>query len=52
MYIIIFYTSEPKPPEVYNAHEMQSLFERIVDLAKLRAKFAIYKVGENIGDFS
>jgi hypothetical protein len=53
-YIITFYTSEPKPPEVYwnNSKDMQRLFERVVELTKNRAKFTINEVGECVGDFS
>lgn len=51
-YIIIFYTAEPKPIEIYNQNEIQQLFERIVELTKNRAKFCIYRVGECVGDFS
>lgn len=53
-YLIVFYTVEPKPPEVFwdNEKEMQMLFERIVELTKHKAKFAIYSVGTCVGDFS
>lgn len=53
-FVIIFYTKEQKPPEYFNGHsdDMQKLFERIVELTTHRAKFAIYEVGECVGDFS
>lgn len=53
-FLIVFYTAEPKSPETYlnNAEQMQKLFERIVELTKHKAKFAIYQVNECVGDFS
>jgi hypothetical protein len=53
-FIIVFYTVEPKPPEIYRetSEDVQKFLERIVELTKHKAKFAIYKIGECCGDFS
>lgn len=53
-YLIIFYTAEPKPPEVYwdSTEDMEKLFARIVELTKHKAKFTVNEVGACIGDFS
>lgn len=53
-YVIIFYTKEPKVPEVYwsDTKDMEKLFGRIVELTQKGAKFSIYEVGECVGDFS
>jgi hypothetical protein len=53
-YLLIFYTSEPKPPELYwdSTEDMAKLFARIVELTKNRAKFTVNEVGECVGDFS
>lgn len=54
MYLILFYTKEPKPPEVYwnNTQEMEKMLARIVELINHKAKFAVYEVGQCVGDFS
>lgn len=53
-YIIVFYTVEVKPPELYwnNNDDMPKLFARIVELTKHKAKFCVYEVGNCAGDFS
>lgn len=51
-YVIIFYTAEPKPPEIFYPDEMQKMIERIVELTKNRAKFTVNTIGDCIGDFS
>jgi hypothetical protein len=53
--IIVFYTKEPKPPEIYytgNVQEMEKFTTRIAELTNHKAKFAVYQVGECVGDFS
>lgn len=53
--IIIFYTKEPKPIELYYLESTQALEEynkRIVELTKHKALFAVYKIGDCVGDFS
>lgn len=49
-YVIFFYTSEPKPPEVIT--DLAALLERVVEITKTKAKFTVYEVGECVGDFS
>lgn len=51
-YVIFFHTVSPREAEVYGPEDMQKLFERIVQLTKNRAKFAIYEVGKPVADFS
>lgn len=53
--VILFYTKEPKPPEHYslnNTKDLQAYNERIVELTKHKALFAIFPLGECVGDFS
>lgn len=51
-FVIVYYGSEPKPPKVYYASDMEALFHEIRDLTKKRALFAIYELGKCVGDFS
>lgn len=53
-YIIVFYTKEAKPPEIFLEvpGEMEKLFKRIVELSRNRSKFAVYLVEHCVGDFS
>lgn len=53
-YIIVFYTVEPKAPEIYlsSPTDMIALFKRIVELTKNRAEFCVFEVGQCLGDFS
>ena len=53
--ILIFYTKEPKPIEMYylnNTEQLEKYNYRVAELLKHRALFAIYQVGECVGDFS
>jgi hypothetical protein len=51
-YVIIFYTSQPKPTEVYWPSDFEKLLARVVELTKSKAKFAVYELGNCVGDFS
>lgn len=51
-YIIVFYTSTPRGPELFVESDMEILFARIVELTKKSAKFAIYKIDKCVGDYS
>jgi hypothetical protein len=49
-WLIIYYTQVPRTPDVIDNEAF--LLYRIVALTKARAKFAVFLVGECIGDFS
>lgn len=51
-FLIVFYTKEDKPPELFREGDMGLLFNRIIDLTKKKTLFCIYKVGECVGDYS
>lgn len=55
--LITFYTSEPKPVEIYhlnanNPDEVQKYNDRIVELTKHKAKFTVSIIGDCVGDYS
>jgi hypothetical protein len=53
--LIIFYTSKPKPMEIHylmSDEDIETYNKRVIELAKNKTKFALYKVGNCIGDFS
>jgi hypothetical protein len=49
-WIILYYTNEPHPPDVFE--ELQLLLNRVIELTKRKAKFSVYEVGPCIGDYS
>lgn len=49
-WIFFFYTSAYRNPEVVNSEK--EMLNLVVELTKKRTKFAIYLVGECVGDFS
>lgn len=51
-FVIIFFTKEPKAPEVYYLNEIEKLLARIVELTSHKAKFTVYEIGRCVGDFS
>lgn len=49
-FVIFFYTSGPRDPVFYDT--LDQLLDAVHALTKSKAKFAVYQVGECIGDFS
>lgn len=52
IHLIIYYGADPKPPKLFYSSEMQAMIEEIVHLTKKKALFAVYELGECVGDFS
>lgn len=51
-FIILYYGAEAKKPQVFYQADAQAMFEEIIHLTKKKALFAIYELGECVGDFS
>lgn len=51
-YILIYYTQAPKPPVIYYESDAEEMIAEIVRLTQSKAKFAIFRVGECLGDYS
>jgi hypothetical protein len=49
-YVIIYYTNEPRDPEVF--HDLTEVLAKVVEMTKKKAKFSVYVLGKCIGDFS
>lgn len=50
--LLVYYGSEQKPPRLFFENDSAELIDEIVHLTKKKALFAVYEVGECIGDFS
>jgi hypothetical protein len=51
-YILIYYTAVKREPVIYGDRDAEDMFAEIVRLTQSKAKFAIYRIGECVGDFS
>lgn len=51
-YVLIYYTQSPKDPVIYYESDMETMLAEIVRLTQSKAKFAIFRIGECVGDYS
>ena len=51
-YVLVYYTQSPKEPIVYYDSDMEDMLAEIVRLTQSKAKFAVFRIGECVGDFS
>ena len=51
-YVLIYYTVEKKDPVIYYECDAEEMIAEIVRLTQLKAKFAIFRIGECVGDYS
>ena len=50
--VIIYYGAEPKPPKLFYPSDMEVFLHEVRDLTKKRTLFAVYELGNCVGDFS
>ena len=51
-YVLVYYTQSPKDPVIFYEKEMEAMLAEVVRLTQSKAKFAIFRIGECVGDYS
>lgn len=51
-FLLVIYNGKTVEPELYYPNQMEDLFSKIVQLTNDKVKFAIWRLGECVGDFS